>query len=341
MFPRKHYFCCKVNLFVQTGQRSSKGYFVHILCSVVEHCAGDLCLPAVYLRIAQLQHHFISLNTIPLALKLHFAFLMAFMTPTPTPNTRRPSCPVALSKRRPTVQMSTLPPRVIPSPLPNLFVYDHCPFCVRVRHALGLKNIKHNLVFLANDDVATPTELIGKKMVPIFQPDGKSGASLGESLDIISAVDSDPRFGEPGMLQKASGRTDIAKWFENVAWPLRRLTRIRFAKAPLPEFTFQDARDTYAIRHPIKQEPTTYEENWERSAEWIGMISEKLGDLEGMIWSKENCTEGGVGFDDVDLFPRIRSMTIVKGLELPQKVREYAEHHAELSEVPLYDYCAM
>jgi glutaredoxin 2 len=52
--------------------------------------------------------------------------------------------------------------------LPTLYVYDHCPFCVRVRFALGVKNIKHNLHFLANDDIATPTKLVGKKISPIF-----------------------------------------------------------------------------------------------------------------------------------------------------------------------------
>lgn len=58
--------------------------------------------------------------------------------------------------------------RIVMDDLPTLFVYDHCPFCVRVRVALGLKNIKHNLHFLANDDVATPTSLVGKKIAPIF-----------------------------------------------------------------------------------------------------------------------------------------------------------------------------
>ena len=50
----------------------------------------------------------------------------------------------------------------------TLYVYDHCPFCVRVRLALGNKNVKHNLHFLANDDVNTPTKLVGKKIAPIF-----------------------------------------------------------------------------------------------------------------------------------------------------------------------------
>jgi glutaredoxin 2 len=60
------------------------------------------------------------------------------------------------------------PARVIREQLPTVYVYDHCPFCVRVRVALGIKNVKHNLYFLANDDVPTPTALVGKKIAPIF-----------------------------------------------------------------------------------------------------------------------------------------------------------------------------
>jgi len=52
--------------------------------------------------------------------------------------------------------------------MPTLYNYDHCPFCVRVRIALGFKNIKHNIVFMANDDVATPTAMVGKKIAPIM-----------------------------------------------------------------------------------------------------------------------------------------------------------------------------
>lgn len=59
-------------------------------------------------------------------------------------------------------------PRIIRDELPIVYVYDHCPFCVRVRLALGIKNIKHTVHFLANDDVKTPTKLVGKKIAPIF-----------------------------------------------------------------------------------------------------------------------------------------------------------------------------
>ncbi len=45
----------------------------------------------------------------------------------------------------------------------NVYVYDHCPFCVRARMIFGLKKIPHQLIFLDNDDVETPTALVGKK----------------------------------------------------------------------------------------------------------------------------------------------------------------------------------
>ena len=59
-------------------------------------------------------------------------------------------------------------PRIIRDELPIVYVYDHCPFCVRVRLALGIMNVKHNVHFLANDDIPTPTKLCGKKIAPIF-----------------------------------------------------------------------------------------------------------------------------------------------------------------------------
>jgi hypothetical protein len=71
----------------------------------------------------------------------------------------------------PTIDTFVKPPRVVPEDptlIPILYNYDHCPFCVRVRLALGFKNIKHNLVFLANDDVATPAAMVGKKISPIM-----------------------------------------------------------------------------------------------------------------------------------------------------------------------------
>lgn len=234
----------------------------------------------------------------------------------------------------------SLPPRVILDPLPGLFVYDHCPFCVRVRYALGHKNVKHNLIWLLNDDVTTPTALIGKKLVPIFQPEGPAGRSMPESMGIIEAIDSDNKFGQPGLFKPATSRDDISKWMDETAMPLRRLTRVRYSRATLPEFAFADARETYVKNHPLC-DPDSYDENFNRSSEYIAEIQGKLNELDEMIYSKEFCSPGGLSYDDIVLFPKLRSFTVIKGLELPSRVKEYIEYQAQITEVPLYDYCAM
>ena len=48
-----------------------------------------------------------------------------------------------VSTMQESVDIYKKPERVVLDELPTLYVYDHCPFCVRVRVVFGLKNIKH------------------------------------------------------------------------------------------------------------------------------------------------------------------------------------------------------
>jgi glutaredoxin 2 len=50
----------------------------------------------------------------------------------------------------------------------KLYIYDHCPYCVKARMIFGFKNVKVELVTLLNDDEALPIKMIGQKMVPIL-----------------------------------------------------------------------------------------------------------------------------------------------------------------------------
>ncbi len=45
----------------------------------------------------------------------------------------------------------------------ELYVYDHCPYCVRAMMIFGLKNIPFKKHVLLNDDEETPIRLVGKK----------------------------------------------------------------------------------------------------------------------------------------------------------------------------------
>ena len=72
-----------------------------------------------------------------------------------------------------------------------LYHYVHCPFCVRVRLALGFLNVAYDSIVVPYDDEKTPIELVGKKMLPIAVIEGKA---MNESLDIIEAIDQENFF---------------------------------------------------------------------------------------------------------------------------------------------------
>lgn len=68
----------------------------------------------------------------------------------------------------------------------ELFHYIHCPFCLRVRFALGFLNIPWKSHVLAYNDEKTPASLTGVKMLPILKTPQKT---MNESLDIIDYLD--------------------------------------------------------------------------------------------------------------------------------------------------------
>ena len=49
---------------------------------------------------------------------------------------------------------------------------------------------------------------------------------------------------------------------------------------------------------------------------------------------------GGLSYDDIDLFSRLRSITIVKGVVWPTKLAAYMEYFSVKGDVPLYDSMA-
>ncbi|CAJ1397054.1 unnamed protein product, partial [Effrenium voratum] len=215
--------------------------------------------------------------------------------------------------------------------VPTLYVYDHCPFCVRARMIFGLKRMPYKLGFLMNDDVVTPTKMIGKKVLPILEMDGEA---MGESLDIVAKID---QLGTP-ILQEPADRTDIDQWMKENKELLRRLTRPRDASALYPEFATRAARATWVKNHPVEE---GIEKALGRSEELLAELNGKLKALDKMIHSEMCVNEGGLSYDDITLFPTLRRLTIVKGLEWPKKLRSYVDYMADVCDIPLLDGMAM
>ena len=185
-----------------------------------------------------------------------------------------------------------------------------------------------------------------------------------ESLDIIAKIDSDERFGIPNQILPASGRKDIKAWQKSVQVLLRTLQRPRYvATGLLPEFQQLDGRHAFIKNHQL---PPYEKPEWKGDgtpenpgmdmdtklklyadamaadpAPLIEDLNARLVELDDMLYSEHYCSEGGFSLDDIDLWARLRSITIIQGVNWPVKLRSYMDNLSALGDVPLYDEMAL
>lgn len=181
---------------------------------------------------------------------------------------------------------------------------------------------------------------------------------MAESMDIIEFVDSDERFGPTTALLPASGRTDLKEWQKSVQSLLRTLQRPRYvATGLLPEFQQLDARHAFINNHQL---PPYDKAEWRSSdmslqeklqiyaeamasdpAPIVEELNARLVALDDIVYCEHYCTEGGFSLDDIDLWARLRSISIIAGVEWPSGLRKYMDNLSELADVPLYDGMAI
>ncbi|TVU92243.1 glutaredoxin 2 [Vreelandella titanicae] len=212
----------------------------------------------------------------------------------------------------------------------KLYVYDHCPFCVRARMIFGLKNIPCEIVFLANDDETTPQTLIGKKMLPILVTD--EGEIIGESLDIVRYIDAIT--GKPTLSDPAS---TVEAWIEEVSRLIYQLAIPRWSYSDYPEFKNESAR-TYFTQ---KKENVfgSFSTLMKESPALIKAVNIKLIDLDQILAALP--TTERYSLTDILLYPVLRSLSIVKGVEWPVGLDAWRKRVATDCRVPLNDAIAI
>ncbi|WP_264289342.1 glutaredoxin 2 [Duffyella gerundensis] len=208
----------------------------------------------------------------------------------------------------------------------KLYIYEHCPFCVKARMIFGLKNLPVELIVLSNDDEETPRRLIGQKMVPILQK--ADGSAMAESMDIVHFVDNSD--GQP--LLTGGTNAAIADWLRRVNGYVYKLITPRVAEAPFAEFDTLEARAYFKN----KKEATMgdFSELKSHSAGLIKNISDDLRQLDKLI-VQPNAVNGELSEDDINLFPLLRSLTLVAGVNYPSRVAEYRDNMAKQTQINL------
>jgi glutaredoxin 2 len=208
----------------------------------------------------------------------------------------------------------------------KLYVYDHCPFCVKARSIFGLKGIPFELVVMLNDDEATPMRMIGKKMAPILNLDGTFTA---ESMDIVALVDGMA----DGRVLAGPRNPQIAQWLSDTSQTLYALAMPRWAASDMAEFATPAAR-AYFTRNK-EAIIGSFADRLAQSGEYIDALNGQLPVLGALIQSAD-AVNGVLSEDDIHLFAALRALSIVRGIRYPAAVERYRVRMAQRTGVDLH-----
>lgn len=187
----------------------------------------------------------------------------------------------------------------------KLYIYQHCPFCLRVLLLRGLKKLDLPVQVVLENDVETPTRLVGRKKVPILQK--ADGSAMPESMDIVRYLDA--QFAPP--ILTAAECPEIDAWSERASGLIFRLAVPRITRGDFAELATPEARAAY-----IEREIRAFgdlEALLAATPELLAELAPLLAELDAMIPAPDS----ELGESDIRLFPLLVMLSIVKDVRLP------------------------
>jgi glutaredoxin 2 len=209
----------------------------------------------------------------------------------------------------------------------KLYVYDHCPYCNRVRFLAGLKHIALDIVHLSYADNETTVALVGKRAVPILQQD--DGSLMLESMDIAHYLDA--HSGTPWLSD--SGTPAVEDWLTRLNLSLQTLTYPLWLVSGSSEFQSEAAKLEWVQRKgPLIG-------GFEHSAESIAGHKQAVN---GLLQEAEQLLDGrldadrSINADELKMFTVLRNLCLVEGLQWPTALRQWLQRRSEQSGMALY-----
>lgn len=193
----------------------------------------------------------------------------------------------------------------------TLFHYAHCPFCIRVRLALGYLNISYQTKLLPYEDEKTPVDLCQKKMLPILKVDDKA---MNESLDIISHLDKNNAL----TLEKLNDRDEFEDLLSKLGSNIHSLCMPYWVWTA--EFS-PESREYFKKKKEAKRGP--FSELIKNKKNFLTPLNETLKDLEKDLnpyYKSEHFT-----ILDIMLASHIWGMYIFPEFQFSEKVNNYLQ----------------
>lgn len=213
----------------------------------------------------------------------------------------------------------------------KLYVYHHCPYCIKARLVADLSGLNYELIFLANDDEKSHIEKIGSKQVPFLEKD--DGTFIKESDEICSYISKIQNF----EIKQASINPKLKTLVDELAPHYRRVVYPRIPHHPANkcDFPTQSAKD-YFINKKSKyiDDMDALLKNPPYDA--VLAINKKLKEVEPFV--KAPFINGDkFSWDDINISPIFFILTMAKGMiEFPENIAKYMQNIEIKTNIKLY-----
>jgi len=218
----------------------------------------------------------------------------------------------------------------------KLHVFDSCPFCVRVKTVIGLKNLGCEISPMTLGQL--PESLEGKLerlTVPVLElpnQDGHDDTVMVESLDIIRYLDKqdDPMFTS---YEVSDSLNNLLKRLYPIS---AQLLYPRMPRLNLPELSTPDALSMFveSRKEALSQ---SIEQALKRTEEYLPELKRLLEELDSLLDIDALVTgERKLNINDIAAFSELRNYTMVAELEMSERMMIFVNLIASRSGVSLY-----
>lgn len=189
----------------------------------------------------------------------------------------------------------------------KLYIFETCPFCIRVRIMAGLKGLQTDLIYVSPGQI--PPELAGRidrLSVPILV-DGET--LIQDSADIIHHLDA---HGTP-MLQSYNTSQALEEWRTSIAAPLSALCYPRMPQLNVPELALPDALALFESTMP-KRIGMPFAEALAQTSRFARIVEAALPGALPFLELRN------ISFDTLAALADLQSLTMVAELSFPEQV---------------------
>ncbi|WP_407876795.1 glutaredoxin 2 [Francisella sciaenopsi] len=213
----------------------------------------------------------------------------------------------------------------------KIYLYHHCPYCIKVRLVADLSKLDYEMIILANDDEKAHIERIGSKQVPFLEKD--DGTFIKESDEICKFISKTQNFEIAESTIGSSVKDSVTKLAEHY----RRIVYPRIPHHPRNECDFptQSAKDYF-----------------------INKKSQYIGDFDALLRNPPYDSIIGINkilkeiapfvktpfingdnfsWDDINIFPIFFILTMARDLiEIPDSINCYIKNIETKTNIELY-----